>query len=313
MPPSPRYRQGPASPRVTWSPRQFNHTGQSLSPHPYFHPSDMPNYRSPEYRPTLSPRMHYAQDPGRMSPGLSVPTLGGERGLNAHGPPSPLWREQSSPYYYPRSPNGAPHPREHPEFVPPPPSSPPRHRSQEFKYASPKHISAPTRYPDMVESQRDRRGPPHERPDRNVSFHETYDRSATQRYHHEPDAEPQSSDFMEPQRDLSSQSSPSTPVNVKIEDKFDSPAAVEDISREDMNTPVDEGIEVTLPDIELTRSRDSEDDFPFDEGDPADEDMRMSPLPYDGHEDPMTLMELPDNLLKLPISPVGPQDDPSLS
>jgi len=117
---------------------------------------------------------------------------------------------------------------------------------------------------------------------------------------------------MSPQRDSSSQPTPSPPINVKIEDSFDSPSAVADLDREDMITPVDEGIELSLPDIDLKRSRDN-DDFPFDEDDPADDDdddaMRMSPLPYDGHEDPMTLLELPENLLKLPISPVGPQDD----
>lgn len=62
--------------------------------------------------------------------------------------------------------------------------------------------------------------------------------------------------------------------------------------------------------IETKRSSDNE-DFPFDEDDPAEsvDNIRMSPLPYDyDEEDPTTLMELPDNLLKLPISPVGPQD-----
>ena len=164
----------------------------------------------------------------------------------------------------------------------------------------------------MSESESNRHRPPYQHPDRNESFHESRDGPAPQHYHHEePERLP--SDSMVPQRDFSSRSSPSTPINVKIEDSFDSPAAVEDISREDMTTPVDEGIEVTLPDIELKRSSDSDDDYPFDEDNPADEYMRMSPLPYDGHEDPTTLMELPDNLLKLPISPVGPQDDPTLS
>jgi hypothetical protein len=38
-------------------------------------------------------------------------------------------------------------------------------------------------------------------------------------------------------------------------------------------------------------------------------DIAMSPLPYD-HEDPVSLMDLPANLLCLPISPCGPNDDP---
>ncbi|KAL3913750.1 MAG: hypothetical protein SGARI_000497 [Bacillariaceae sp.] len=39
------------------------------------------------------------------------------------------------------------------------------------------------------------------------------------------------------------------------------------------------------------------------------EDIAMSPIPYD-HEDPASLMDLPSNLLCLPISPCGPNDDP---
>jgi hypothetical protein len=38
------------------------------------------------------------------------------------------------------------------------------------------------------------------------------------------------------------------------------------------------------------------------------EDIQMSPLAYD--EDPISLMDLPENLLSLPISPCGPNDDP---
>jgi hypothetical protein len=39
------------------------------------------------------------------------------------------------------------------------------------------------------------------------------------------------------------------------------------------------------------------------------DEIAMSPIPM-GREDPTTLMELPDNLLSLPISPCGPNDDP---
>jgi hypothetical protein len=39
------------------------------------------------------------------------------------------------------------------------------------------------------------------------------------------------------------------------------------------------------------------------------EDIAMSPIPFD-REDPQTLMELPENLMMLPISPCGPNDDP---
>jgi hypothetical protein len=39
------------------------------------------------------------------------------------------------------------------------------------------------------------------------------------------------------------------------------------------------------------------------------DEIAMSPIPME-REDPTTLMELPDNLLTLPISPCGPHDDP---
>jgi len=40
------------------------------------------------------------------------------------------------------------------------------------------------------------------------------------------------------------------------------------------------------------------------------EDIEMSPISQADHEDPSTLMHLPDNLMTLPISPCGPHDDP---
>ena len=40
------------------------------------------------------------------------------------------------------------------------------------------------------------------------------------------------------------------------------------------------------------------------------DDIPMSPIPYD-REDPMTLMELPDDLLNLPLSSCGPHDNPT--
>lgn len=48
------------------------------------------------------------------------------------------------------------------------------------------------------------------------------------------------------------------------------------------------------------------------EGAQAVDDIAMSPIPYD-REDPMTLLDLPDDLLALPISACGPHDDPAMS
>lgn len=39
------------------------------------------------------------------------------------------------------------------------------------------------------------------------------------------------------------------------------------------------------------------------------DEIAMSPIPMD-REDPATLMELPENIMSLPISPCGPHDDP---
>jgi len=47
----------------------------------------------------------------------------------------------------------------------------------------------------------------------------------------------------------------------------------------------------------------------------AVDDIAMSPIPYD-REDPVTLLDLPEDILALPISPCGgphDEDDPTLS
>lgn len=86
-----------------------------------------------------------------------------------------------------------------------------------------------------------------------------------------------------------------------------SPAGVVDVASND---------EVVKEQLMLSPSRKQqppaeEEDYPFDEGpNPAgeDKDIPMSPLPLDHREDPTTLMELPENILSLPISPCGPHD-----
>mmetsp|Transcript_23196 Transcript_23196/g.40815 ORF Transcript_23196/g.40815 Transcript_23196/m.40815 type:complete len:697 (+) Transcript_23196:76-2166(+) len=59
--------------------------------------------------------------------------------------------------------------------------------------------------------------------------------------------------------------------------------------------------------VEAMRAEDDGSD-----NDQAVDDIAMSPIPFD-REDPDTLMDLPDNLLTLPISPCGPNDDPVMS
>lgn len=55
-----------------------------------------------------------------------------------------------------------------------------------------------------------------------------------------------------------------------------------------------------------------EDDQSESEEAQAVDDIEMSPICYD-REDPITLLDLPDDILALPISPCGPHDDPALS
>lgn len=66
--------------------------------------------------------------------------------------------------------------------------------------------------------------------------------------------------------------------------------------------------------VESMPSRDESEQHPYDETNPAADDIPVSPLPYDGMEheghegNPDTLMELPENIMCLPISPCGPHD-----
>lgn len=166
----------------------------------------------------------------------------------------------------------------------------------------------PERYHESSGSRGHRPGSPNEH-QRNSDGFEPYDEPYDRRM--EPE-HPLSSDSKIPQRDSSSEPTPSPSSNIKIEESFDSPSGIADI-RADMTSPIgdEEGFEVTLPGIIETRRSSDNEDFPFDEDNPAEnvDDIRMSPLPYDyEEEDPTTLLLLPENLLKLPISPVGPQD-----
>lgn len=83
-----------------------------------------------------------------------------------------------------------------------------------------------------------------------------------------------------------------------------SPSAVVDVVKSnDLNKDVS---------VYMSPSRENEDYDQCDEY-PSDEELdpagnRLSPLPFDHHEDPSSLMELPGNILSLPISPCGPHD-----
>ena len=84
-----------------------------------------------------------------------------------------------------------------------------------------------------------------------------------------------------------------------------SPSAVVDEVKSNDNTK--EASVYMSPSCENEDYDDCDDQYPSDEElDPAGN--RLSPLPFDHHEDPLSLMELPGNILSLPISPCGPHD-----
>ena len=96
----------------------------------------------------------------------------------------------------------------------------------------------------------------------------------------------------------------STPFDEKISSS--SPAAVADMVKSHHSTKQDTRMMMSPHNREKTDD-DYDDEYPSDEEqDPANQ--RLSPLPFDQHEDPSSLMELPENILSLPISSCGPND-----
>lgn len=58
-----------------------------------------------------------------------------------------------------------------------------------------------------------------------------------------------------------------------------------------------------------TSTGEREESIEFILKDQSSDDYSLSPLPFEEREDPSSLMELPDDILHLPISSCGPQDD----
>ncbi len=97
----------------------------------------------------------------------------------------------------------------------------------------------------------------------------------------------------------------SSPFDEKI--SSNSPAAVADVAKSHDSSKQDSRMMMSPYNREKADDDDYDDEYPSDEEqDPANE--RLSPLPFDQHEDPSSLMELPENILSLPISPCGPND-----
>ena len=96
----------------------------------------------------------------------------------------------------------------------------------------------------------------------------------------------------------------SSPFIVKISST--SPAGVADVARS--NDSAKQDSQRMMSPYNREKDDDNyEDEYPSDE-EQNPSNARLSPLPYDQHEDPSSLMELPENILSLPISPCGPND-----
>lgn len=85
-----------------------------------------------------------------------------------------------------------------------------------------------------------------------------------------------------------------------------SPSAVADVATSSSITVKNNN----YSDDEAEREDDNEDAYPSDEEqNPALDDRgKVTPLPFNDDQDHSSLMDLPDNLLSLPISPCGPGD-----
>lgn len=85
----------------------------------------------------------------------------------------------------------------------------------------------------------------------------------------------------------------------------ESPSAVADVA--ESNSAVKKPSALSPSKIKEEGDGGENENYPSDE-DPDPAARCFSPLPFDSHEDPSSLMELPENILSLPISPCGPND-----
>eukprot|EP00542_Grammatophora_oceanica_P019554 CAMPEP_0194040386 /NCGR_PEP_ID=MMETSP0009_2-20130614/12409_1 /TAXON_ID=210454 /ORGANISM="Grammatophora oceanica, Strain CCMP 410" /LENGTH=659 /DNA_ID=CAMNT_0038683523 /DNA_START=47 /DNA_END=2026 /DNA_ORIENTATION=+ len=338
-PPSPRYHRGsphqrtyrapPISPR--WSPHAaFNRQGPSLSPHPYLHQSEFRGHHTPEHRgpPGVSPRHAEYQPHGsapynQSSGSLTVPFLGGERTL-PHPPPPPHPTISMSPGRYPPpSPQsyhrGSPYPPTESLSIPRDFTPPHYHRRRPmsppgYMRKSPDEAVSQDR---MDVDKRDERADDTNRRPEEVKSQENHRKTKEAAPEKETISSMPSSVRTSIHETPSEEKKSDTPPAIEVvinEDKKPaaSPSAVADVIHSKDVTDKEQ--------LLLSPSRiDAHTDYPSDEdpNNPAndDDDISFSPLPY-GEEKtsadgPQALMEVPDDLLKLPISPCSPHDERS--
>ena len=294
QPPSPYHMKPrspyhpPSSPR--WSPRTgyARPAHSSLSPHPYMHPTDFYRRPSPDRRPLpLSPRDHPLSSPREHYPrtrcypsykttessNLTVPALGGEQ-ISRHGHP-------------PLSPRVFPSPRNR--------ESPHLRNSPVHSSTGPRLVSNPCDEPSIP---KEFKPPPTSLRLDSSSFENNHEASVPMEEDHVDEKKDEEGDTLKIVNGKHKDKSSGSPFAEKTNSM--SPSAVADVATS--SKPVKE------ESSHRDSTKDEEDDYPFEEKqNPTYIRETVSPLPFD-HEDPASLMELPDNILSLPISPCGPND-----
>lgn len=278
-------QQRPYHPSVSprWSPRSSGYAKfapPSLSPHPYMHPDDYHRRQSPDrqqIRRTASPREQQYHHPHPHYPPQQQQH---HHGGHSHNLAVPVLGGEST--------------RVHRQL----PMSP-----RQYHPASPHHRASPRGSPLPVDFT------PPQTFSRRIDSHQSNHNQSYGRMPMQIDEDHMDEKKQDEQDERAIQQEPRTgsrQETAPFDEKFSStisPSAVADVARShDI---------LKQESLKLTPSHEKDDDdYPSDEeqDDPADDRLSVSPLPFDHHEDPSSLMELPENLLTLPISPCGPND-----
>ena len=292
------YSKPPSTePREPWSPRRgYRQPYEAYSsPQPHYSPhhGDYTPERASSWTPrSSSPHDHdHYYDPGypdtnESSGGLSVPSLGGEGRASkgkyspklhlAPRPNIPIIRQSETP---PRPPSYS-----RQDFRPPTPNSPRYKRSNEDSgYYQCTTVEEEKKNSDM---------------DEKITI-----------------AQQSAGEMSNPKEKVAV--SPSEPEPMKTESR--SSPDQEEIERdyaqavfkkEDRcESRASPGVFLPITEREVNQLTAETDDDNSEEAQAVD-DIAMSPIPYD-REDPITLLDLPEDLLALPISPCDSHDDPA--
>ncbi|KAG7367074.1 hypothetical protein IV203_029744 [Nitzschia inconspicua] len=302
----------PHAPTPEWSPRRVNHhPGYHYSPHrgeytPTRSASWTPRGASPhDHRGDHHHHEDYPDDHDD-SGGLSVPSLGGSKSFDG---------ERFSPKVH-LTPRMKPIPSRSMETPPRPPA---HYRHRAFSPPTSPHLRRPkSKEGRILECS------PIEEEKKSPELNERMEDDVQAKEAKKADDVPQKN---EKNHAVSEKKTPSNSSNFALKrdnlPKLDNSDGEEKSNaREDIQQRDSSEIDFKVDDLHETRASPGlflsiDDDgnveamprVDYDDENQYVEDIAMSPLAYD-REDPITLMDLPDNLLSLPISPCGPNDDP---